>query len=96
MKKQIIKVINKNKQSVDKAEVNQANDDNQQRINATPSARRYARENGVNLAEVSPKTNDVVVKKILIRNNRHRHQHKQHNKHLQKKRKNTINILQNQ
>ncbi|MBS3417346.1 dihydrolipoamide succinyltransferase, partial [Staphylococcus aureus] len=32
--------------SVDKAEVNQANDDNQQRINATPSARRYARENG--------------------------------------------------
>ncbi len=46
--------------SVDKAEVNQTNDDNQQRINATPSACLYARENGVNLAEVSPKTNDVV------------------------------------
>ncbi|EYJ95442.1 TPA: dihydrolipoyllysine-residue succinyltransferase [Staphylococcus aureus] len=51
--------------SVDKAEVNQANDDNQQRINATPSARRYARENGVNLAEVSPKTNDVVRKEDI-------------------------------
>ncbi|HDB3227476.1 TPA: dihydrolipoyllysine-residue succinyltransferase [Staphylococcus aureus] len=48
--------------SADKAEVNQTNDDNQQRVNATPSARRYARENGVNLAEVSPKTNDVVRK----------------------------------
>lgn len=47
--------------SVDKAE----NDDNQQRINATPSARRYARENGVNLAEVSPKTNDVVRKEDI-------------------------------
>ncbi|MQI86081.1 dihydrolipoamide succinyltransferase, partial [Escherichia coli] len=45
--------------------VNQANDDNQQRINATPSARRYARENGVNLAEVSPKTNDVVRKEDI-------------------------------
>lgn len=51
--------------SVDKAEVNQANDDNQQRINATPSARRYARENDVNLAEVSPKTNDVVRKEDI-------------------------------
>lgn len=51
--------------SVDKAEVNQANDDNQQRINATPSARRYARENGANLAEVSPKTNDVVRKEDI-------------------------------
>ncbi|MEO4516075.1 dihydrolipoyllysine-residue succinyltransferase [Staphylococcus aureus] len=51
--------------SVDKAEVNQANDDNQQRINATLSARRYARENGVNLAEVSPKTNDVVRKEDI-------------------------------
>ncbi len=35
--------------SDDKAEVNQTNDDNQQRVNATPYARRYARENGVNL-----------------------------------------------
>jgi hypothetical protein len=46
-------------EAADNAEVNQTNDDNQQRVNATPSARRYARENGVNLAEVSPKTNDV-------------------------------------
>ncbi|HHP7501837.1 TPA: dihydrolipoyllysine-residue succinyltransferase [Staphylococcus aureus] len=51
--------------SDDKAEVNQTNDDNQQRVNATPSARRYARENGVNLAEVSPKTNDVVRKEDI-------------------------------
>ncbi|HDA5509126.1 TPA: dihydrolipoyllysine-residue succinyltransferase [Staphylococcus aureus] len=51
--------------SADKAEVNQTNDDNQQRVNATPSARRYARENGVNLAEVSPKTNDVVRKEYI-------------------------------
>ncbi|HGO2449488.1 TPA: dihydrolipoyllysine-residue succinyltransferase [Staphylococcus aureus] len=51
--------------SVDKAEVNQANYYNQQRINATPSACRYARENGVNLAEVSPKTNDVVRKEDI-------------------------------
>ena len=94
MKKQIIKEETTNN-SVDKAEVNQANDDNQQRVNATPSARRYARENGVNLAEVSPKQMMWFVKKILIRNNRHRHQHKQHNKHLQRE-KNTINILQNQ
>ncbi|CAC6774276.1 dihydrolipoamide succinyltransferase E2 component of 2-oxoglutarate dehydrogenase complex [Staphylococcus aureus] len=42
-----------------------SNDDNQQRVNATPSARRYARENGVNLAEVSPKTNDVVRKEDI-------------------------------
>ncbi|HBE7098546.1 TPA: dihydrolipoyllysine-residue succinyltransferase [Staphylococcus aureus] len=51
--------------SADNAEVNQTNDDNQQRVNATPSARRYARENGVNLAEVSPKTNDVVRKEDI-------------------------------
>lgn len=51
--------------SADKAEVNQTNDDNQQRVNATPSARRYARENGVNLAEVCPKTNDVVRKEDI-------------------------------
>ncbi|CDR24834.1 dihydrolipoyllysine-residue succinyltransferase [Staphylococcus schweitzeri] len=40
-------------------------DENQQRVNATPSARRYARENGVNLAEVSPKTNDVLRKEDI-------------------------------
>ncbi len=51
--------------SADNAEVNQTNDDNQQRVNATPSARRYARENAVNLAEVSPKTNDVVRKEDI-------------------------------
>lgn len=51
--------------SADKAEVNQTTDDNQQRVNATPSARRYVRENGVNLAEVSPKTNDLVRKEDI-------------------------------
>lgn len=51
--------------SADKAEVNQTTDDNQQRVNAAPSARRYARENGVNLAEVSPKTNDLVRKEDI-------------------------------
>ncbi|HCG2329276.1 TPA: dihydrolipoyllysine-residue succinyltransferase [Staphylococcus aureus] len=56
--------------SADKAEVNQTNDDNQQRVNATPSARRYARENGVNLAEVSPKTNDVVRKEDIDKKQR--------------------------
>ena len=39
--------------------------DNNQRVNATPSARRYARENGVNLAEVSAKNNDVVRKEDI-------------------------------
>lgn len=31
-------------------------------VNATPSARRHARENGVNLSEVSGKGNDVLRK----------------------------------
>ena len=35
---------------------------NNQRVNATPSARRYARENGVDLSSVSGKGNDVVRK----------------------------------
>ncbi|MDN8760111.1 E3 binding domain-containing protein, partial [Staphylococcus aureus] len=35
---------------------------NNQRINATPSARRHARENGVDLSTVSGKGNDVVRK----------------------------------
>ncbi|EEV09514.1 dihydrolipoamide acetyltransferase [Staphylococcus aureus subsp. aureus 68-397] len=65
MKQQIIKKEETTNKSADKAEVNQTNDDNQQRVNATPSARRYARENGVNLAEVSPKTNDVVRKEDI-------------------------------
>ncbi|WP_214269394.1 dihydrolipoyllysine-residue succinyltransferase [Staphylococcus pseudoxylosus] len=36
--------------------------DNGQRVNATPSARKYAREKGINLSEVSPSSNDVVRK----------------------------------
>lgn len=35
---------------------------NQQRVNATPSARRHARENGVDLSSVSGKGNDVLRK----------------------------------
>ncbi|MDU5410189.1 MAG: dihydrolipoyllysine-residue succinyltransferase [Staphylococcus haemolyticus] len=35
---------------------------NNQRVNATPSARRHARENGVDLSTVSGKVNDVVRK----------------------------------
>ena len=53
-------------------------DDNQQRVNATPSARRYARENGVNLAEVSPKTNDVLRKEDIDKSKMHLHQHRHH------------------
>ena len=37
-------------------------DNSQQRINATPSARRHARKNGVDLSEVSGKGNDVLRK----------------------------------
>lgn len=37
-------------------------DPNNQRVNATPSARRHARENGVDLSTVSGKGNDVVRK----------------------------------
>lgn len=37
-------------------------DSSNQRVNATPSARRHARENGVNLSEVSGKGNDVLRK----------------------------------
>ena len=36
--------------------------DNGQRVNATPSARKYAREKGIDLSEVSPSSNDVVRK----------------------------------
>ncbi|MCR1812387.1 dihydrolipoyllysine-residue succinyltransferase [Staphylococcus xylosus] len=36
--------------------------DNGQRVNATPSARKYAREKGIDLSEVSPTSNDVVRK----------------------------------
>ena len=36
--------------------------DNGQRVNATPSARKYAREKGIDLSEVTPSSNDVVRK----------------------------------
>ncbi|HLR18319.1 MAG TPA: dihydrolipoyllysine-residue succinyltransferase [Staphylococcus sp.] len=36
--------------------------DNGQRVNATPSARKYAREKGIDLSEVAPQSNDVVRK----------------------------------
>ncbi|MEB8120913.1 dihydrolipoyllysine-residue succinyltransferase [Staphylococcus xylosus] len=36
--------------------------DSGQRVNATPSARKYAREKGIDLSEVSPSSNDLVRK----------------------------------
>ncbi|MGO2078707.1 MAG: biotin/lipoyl-containing protein, partial [Staphylococcus equorum] len=36
--------------------------DNGQRVNATPSARKYAREKGIDLSEVAAQSNDVVRK----------------------------------
>lgn len=39
-----------------------AKQDNNQRINATPSARKYAREKGIDLSEVASQSNDVVRK----------------------------------
>lgn len=44
-----------------KAEQNYSTDSTQ-RVNATPSARKYAREKGVNLNDVAAKSNDVVRK----------------------------------
>ncbi|KRG10159.1 dihydrolipoyllysine-residue succinyltransferase [Staphylococcus sp. NAM3COL9] len=44
----------------DKSE--EKNQDNGQRVNATPSARKYAREKGVDLSEVAAQSNDVVRK----------------------------------
>ncbi|RQM86665.1 dihydrolipoyllysine-residue succinyltransferase [Staphylococcus xylosus] len=41
---------------------NASTQDNGQRVNATPSARKYAREKGIDLSEVSPSSNDVVRK----------------------------------
>lgn len=82
--------------SADNAEVNQTNDDNQQRVNATPSARRYARENGVNLAEVSPKTNDVVRKEDIDKKQQAPASTQTTQQAPAKEEKNTINILQNQ
>ncbi|EHJ07359.1 dihydrolipoyllysine-residue succinyltransferase [Staphylococcus simiae] len=52
-------------QTSNASEESKQTDDNNQRVNATPSARRYARENGVNLAEVSAKNNDVVRKEDI-------------------------------
>ncbi|WP_437271660.1 dihydrolipoyllysine-residue succinyltransferase [Staphylococcus succinus] len=53
-------------QSQQVEEQNQSNDDakqdNNQRINATPSARKYAREKGIDLSEVASQSNDVVRK----------------------------------
>lgn len=40
---------------------------NDQRVNATPSARKYAREKGIDLAEVASKGNDVVRKDDIDR-----------------------------
>ncbi|WP_436853854.1 dihydrolipoyllysine-residue succinyltransferase [Staphylococcus caeli] len=45
-----------NNQSEDKSQ------DNGQRVNATPSARKYAREKGIDLSEVASASNDVVRK----------------------------------
>ena len=65
-------------------------------VNATPSARRYARENGVNLAEVSPKTNDVVRKEDIDKKQQAPASTQTTQQAPAKEEKNTINILQNQ
>ncbi|MEB7671394.1 dihydrolipoyllysine-residue succinyltransferase [Staphylococcus equorum] len=39
--------------------------DNGQRVNATPSARKYAREKGIDLSEVAAQSNDVVRKEHI-------------------------------
>ncbi|WP_436965717.1 dihydrolipoyllysine-residue succinyltransferase [Staphylococcus shinii] len=61
---------NKEQQSSESSESNESTEskseassqDNGQRVNATPSARKYAREKGIDLSEVSPSSNDVVRK----------------------------------
>ncbi|MDG0842427.1 dihydrolipoyllysine-residue succinyltransferase [Staphylococcus equorum] len=42
--------------------------DNGQRVNATPSARKYAREKGIDLSEVAAQSNDVVRKEHVDQN----------------------------
>ncbi|MGW7975827.1 dihydrolipoyllysine-residue succinyltransferase [Staphylococcus xylosus] len=55
---------NKEQQSSESTESksDMSSQDNGQRVNATPSARKYAREKGIDLSEVSPSSNDVVRK----------------------------------
>lgn len=55
---------NKEQQSSESSEskADTSTQDNGQRVNATPSARKYAREKGIDLSEVSPSSNDVVRK----------------------------------
>lgn len=55
---------NKEQQSSESSESKSdaSTQDNGQRVNATPSARKYAREKGIDLSEVSPSSNDVVRK----------------------------------
>lgn len=55
---------NKEQQSSESSESKSdaSTQDNGQRVNATPSARKYAREKGIALSEVSPSSNDVVRK----------------------------------
>ncbi|MEB8007962.1 dihydrolipoyllysine-residue succinyltransferase [Staphylococcus pseudoxylosus] len=55
---------NKEQQSSESSESKSdaSTQDNGQRVNATPSARKYAREKGIDLSEVSPYSNDVVRK----------------------------------
>lgn len=58
------KVANQNEDQANQtlSTSNKQQDNNSQRINATPSARRHARKNGVDLSEVSGKCNDVLRK----------------------------------
>ena len=55
---------NKEQQSSESSESKSdaSTQDNGQRVNATPSARKYAREKGIDLSEVTPSSNDVVRK----------------------------------
>lgn len=55
---------NQDQQQNEKQDSDQSKDSNQ-RVNATPSARKYARENGVDLSQVSAKNSDVVRKEDI-------------------------------
>ncbi|WP_251516948.1 dihydrolipoyllysine-residue succinyltransferase [Staphylococcus sp. HKU1] len=55
-------------QSESKSDSSSSDDSNNQRINATPSARRYAREKGIDLSEIAPQTNDIVRKEHVDQN----------------------------
>lgn len=67
--------------------------DNNQRVNATPSARKYAREKGIDLSEIAAASNDVVRKNMLIKAKLKQALNNKHNRLLKKKRKNQHNKI---